>query len=62
MGAHHMEQTTMQQRYDGAVVLFDERGRLIGTIPHPRSGEPTGPGRETVYLSKAVPQQRPAAA
>jgi hypothetical protein len=57
-----MEPTTMEKRQDGEVYVFDERGRLIGTIPHPRSGEPVGPGRQKVYLAKPMQQQRPAAA
>jgi hypothetical protein len=57
-----MEQMTMQKRQDGEVFVFDERGRLIGTISHPQSGEPIGPGREKVYLAKTRQQQRPAAA
>lgn len=52
----------MQQWQDGEVLVFDEGGRLIGTIPHPRSGEPTGAGREKVYLAKVRLDQRPVAA
>ena len=52
-----MEQTTMQETQADRVVVFDERGGQIGTIPHPESGEPIGPGREKVYLARALPSQ-----
>jgi hypothetical protein len=57
-----MEQATMQTQQDDGVYVFDERGGLIGTIPHPQSGEPIGAGREKVYLKKATQEPRSAAA
>lgn len=57
-----MEQKTMHDWESDEVLVFDERGRLVGIIPHPKSGEPIGSGREKVYLAKVEEQARPAAA
>ena len=52
----------MQHGTAGVVCVYDDRGRLIGMIPHPRSGDPIGPGREKVFLERPALRQRPAAA
>lgn len=41
----------------GTMCLFDERGRLIGTVPHPAVRRPGGAGAETVYLERAAPAE-----
>jgi len=33
--------------------VYDDRGRLVGFIPHPVHREAIGPGREKVYLARA---------
>ena len=46
-----------------SLCLYDEKGRLVGTIDRPVSRDLLGPGRETVYLSRsAQPASRPVAA
>jgi len=37
----------------GTLCLFNDRGELIGTITQPVARQPLGPGRETVFLSRA---------
>jgi hypothetical protein len=37
----------------GTFCLFDESGRLVGTIERPVERNPVGAGRETVYLARA---------
>jgi hypothetical protein len=36
-----------------SLCVFDDRGRLVGIIPHPAVRDPLGNGRETVYLARA---------
>lgn len=36
----------------GTFCLFDDAGRLIGTITHPVERQPVGVGREKVYLAR----------
>lgn len=43
------------------VELFDESGTLIGVIRRPVVTDLLGPGREKVFLSRAVPRRRAAA-
>ncbi len=45
-----MKEPTMIKTTGGSLCLFDERGRLIGTIDQPVQRDPLGPGCETVYL------------
>lgn len=45
-----MKELTMTKTTGGSLCLFDERGRLIGTIDRPVQHDPLGPGCETVYL------------
>ena len=37
----------------GTFCLFDDEGRLVGTITRPVAHDPVGAGRETVYLARA---------
>ena len=37
----------------GTYCLYDERGRLVGTIAQPVERQPVGPGREKVFLTRA---------
>jgi hypothetical protein len=46
----------------GTYCLFDEAGRLVGTIERPIERIPVGAGRETVYLARASTQKGTAAA
>lgn len=46
----------------GTMCLFDDRGQLIGTIAQPVARQPLGPGRETVFLSRAGERSGTAAA
>jgi hypothetical protein len=57
-----MQELEMTQTTGGALCLFDERGRLIGTIDRPVQREPLGPGRATVYLSRPAQESTRAAA
>ncbi len=41
---------------ESRIELFDDQGKLIGTIAKPIAAEVLGPGREKVYLAR-----RPAA-
>ena len=50
-----MTEPNMIQTSGGSICLFDERGALIGTIDRPLRRDAIGPGRDTVYLSKAEP-------
>ncbi|HEY2849861.1 MAG TPA: hypothetical protein VGI97_08295 [Gemmatimonadaceae bacterium] len=47
-----MQEPTTTRTDRGSLCLFDERGRLIGTIDRPEQREPLGPGRATVYLAR----------
>jgi hypothetical protein len=51
-----MTEPRMTTTSGGTLSLFDDRGRLIGTIERPLQREPLGPGRATVYLAR--PEQR----
>ncbi len=42
----------MTRTSDNQVQLFDEQGRLIGTIVRPVVAEVVGPGAEKVYLAR----------
>ncbi len=42
----------MTRTNEGQVQLFDEQGRLIGTIVRPVVPEVIGPGAEKVYLAR----------
>jgi hypothetical protein len=58
-----MEELSMTSIMDASLRVFDERGRLVGTIQYPVCRDPLGPGRETVFLVRlAQPCARPAAA
>ena len=46
----------------GTYCLFDNGGRLVGTIEHPVERQPVGPGRDTVYLARPSDAKAPAAA
>jgi hypothetical protein len=48
-----MKELNLTQTTGGSLCLFDERGRLIGTIDRPVQRDPLGPGRATVYLARA---------
>ena len=55
------EPITMKSN-SGSLTVFDDGGRLIGTIERPVAGEPFGPGREKVFLARRdEPAQRTAA-
>jgi hypothetical protein len=45
-----MNELRMTETNGGSLCLFDDRGRMIGTIDRPVQRDPLGPGRETVYL------------
>lgn len=47
-----MDDPKMTRTDGGSLCLFDERGRLIGTIDRPSQLEALGPGRATVYLAR----------
>lgn len=49
-----MDDPKMTRTDGGSLCLFDERGRLIGTIDRPSQREALGPGRATVYLARPV--------
>jgi hypothetical protein len=58
-----MNEPRMTQAAGGSLSLFDDRGRLIGTIERPVQRDPLGPGRGTVYLARPTQcSTRPAAA
>ena len=58
-----MNELRMTQTNGGSLCLFDDRGRMIGTIDRPVQRDPLGPGRETVYMvPPANENERPAAA
>lgn len=38
----------------GTFCLFDNSGRLVGTIEHPVERQPIGAGREKVYLARPI--------
>jgi hypothetical protein len=40
------------------VQILDEEGRLIGVISRPVTAEILGPGREKVYLSRRLSDER----
>lgn len=42
----------------GTFCVFDDRGRLVGTITRPVAREPLGAGREKVYLARPEQRQR----
>jgi hypothetical protein len=44
----------------GTLCVFDERGRLIGTITQPVERQPLGVGHETVYLARAADEKHAA--
>ena len=48
-----MTEPNMKRTTGGSLVLFDERGTLIGTIERPLRRDPVGPGRDTVYLERS---------
>lgn len=37
---------------ESRIELFDDQGKLIGTIATPNAAEVLGPGREKVYLAR----------
>lgn len=43
---------TMKRTTNDQVQLYDEQGRLIGTIVRPVVAQVTGPGAEKVYLAR----------
>jgi hypothetical protein len=45
-------ETTMTRTTDNQVQLYDDQGRLIGTIVRPVTREVLGPGAEKVYLAR----------
>ena len=47
-----MEALNVTYISSASLCLFDDRGRLIGTIRRPIERDPLGPGRETVYLER----------
>ena len=58
-----MQEPSMTLTTGGSLCLFDERGRLIGTIDRPLQRDPLGPGRATVYLARPTNEAtHPAAA
>ena len=57
-----MQEPKMTRTDGGSLYLFDERGRLIGTVDRPSQREPLGPGRETVYLARPVQESAHVAA
>ena len=58
-----MKELNTTQKTGGSLVLFDERGTLIGTIERPLRRDPVGPGRESVYLARpSEGEKHPAAA
>lgn len=44
----------------GTFCVFDDRGRLIGTITRPVERHPLGAGREKVYLARPADAQHAA--
>ena len=57
-----MGELTLMYASGPLLVLYDDRGTLIGTILRPLARDPLGAGRETVYLARAAePSERPAA-
>jgi len=51
-GGGRMTEPQMKQTTGGSLCVFDERGRLIGTIDRPVQRDPLGPGRAKVYLAR----------
>ena len=47
-----MQQPRLTLTTGGTLCVFDDRGRLIGTITRPVAREPLGAGREKVYLAR----------
>jgi hypothetical protein len=47
-----MEALNVTYISSASLCLFDDGGRLIGTIHRPLARDPLGPGRETVYLER----------
>jgi hypothetical protein len=41
---------------DSEIEVFDETGRMIGTITRPVDGVVLGPGRQKVYLARRAPR------
>ena len=52
-----MQQARLTLTTGGTLCVFDDRGRLIGTITRPVSREPLGAGREKVYLAQPESQR-----
>ena len=50
------------QTTGGSLRVFDERGRLIGTIDRPLQRDALGTGRATVYLARRVHESKRSAA
>ena len=50
------------QTTGGSLRVFDERGRLIGTIDRPLRRDALGPGRATVYLARPARDSKRSAA
>lgn len=46
----------------GTFCLYDDSGRLLGTITRPTDRVPVGAGRDTVYLERPVERKKSAAA
>ncbi len=51
---------TMTRLSDNQLELFDEQGRLIGTIVRPVTPDVIGPGAEKVYLARRPAGNAPA--
>lgn len=49
-------ESTMTRTQDDQVQLFDDEGRLIGTITRPVTRDVLGPGAEKVYLARRAPR------
>jgi hypothetical protein len=50
-------ENTMTRTSDSQVQLFDDEGRLIGTIVRPVTPQVLGPGAEKVYLARRGARQ-----
>jgi hypothetical protein len=50
-------EATMTRTAGEQVQLYDEQGRLIGTIVRPVTPQVLGPGAEKVYLARRLPRQ-----
>ncbi|MCX5761273.1 MAG: hypothetical protein NTW72_07185 [Gemmatimonadetes bacterium] len=49
-----METNLMWTTAGAMLCVRDDRGTLVGWIPFPRAADALGPGREKVYLARAV--------